>query len=397
MSAHAVLRGAETLWRHGDDPRAALAAQLATTYAAPSVQLTQSGTAALQLALRAARVIAGDGPIALPAFGCYDLATAAVALDTPVVLYDLDPNTLAPDLDSLTALGAMGVRVVVVAPIAGVPVDWEAVTSATSAYGAVVIEDAAQCHGASWRGRPCGSFGAISVLSFGRGKGWSGARGGAVLIRDHAASRFLGDCPIPEARRADGISVAAASAVMWAFSSPWRYGIPASLPWLDLGATKYHPPRPVRRMTRASAAVLQASREDATREAMQRRVNAEQLLRAARDLKHIRIIEPPLLALPGYLRLPVRISGSARPLLATGWARRLGISPPYPTSLGWVDALRPRLRSGGHWPGAETLVRELALLPTHSRVTRRERVVIVDLLRSARWSLVSARQRAAGV
>ena len=62
--------------------------------------LTDSGTSALALALqRAARE--RPGPAALPAFCCYDIATAADVAGVPFVLYDVDPETLGPDPASL--------------------------------------------------------------------------------------------------------------------------------------------------------------------------------------------------------------------------------------------------------------------------------------------------------
>src|SRR5262249_36974288 len=151
---------------------------LRSRYDARVVHLTSSGTSALQVAIRLARVRAGDGPVALPAYGCYDIASAAVGADLPIALYDVDPATLSPDLDSLSAVLAGGARIVVVAPVAGMPVDWSGVEQCAGAFGAFLVEDAAQGHGAFLRGRPVGSLGPLSVLSFGRGKGWTGGAGG---------------------------------------------------------------------------------------------------------------------------------------------------------------------------------------------------------------------------
>ncbi|HXE57205.1 MAG TPA: hypothetical protein VNK43_04330, partial [Gemmatimonadales bacterium] len=77
------------------------------------VLLTDSGTTALALALGAVSRAAGGAPVALPAYGCYDLATAADAADVRVVLYDLDPLTLGPEWGSLERVVAAGVAGVV--------------------------------------------------------------------------------------------------------------------------------------------------------------------------------------------------------------------------------------------------------------------------------------------
>ena len=121
----------------GRDPRPALGALLAREFAAERVRLLASGTQALQTALvEAARAAGGDVIVALPAFTCFDVATAAVGAGLPIALYDVDPRTLSPDLDSLTAALTAGARIVVVTPLYGVPVQWRAVMECAAAVGA---------------------------------------------------------------------------------------------------------------------------------------------------------------------------------------------------------------------------------------------------------------------
>src|SRR5690606_30963020 len=84
---------------------------------------TDSGTTALTLALRLATAERGSRRIALPAYGCYDLATACDGAGVEVLLYDLDPETLGPDWDSLGWALREGARAIVVAYLYGMPVD----------------------------------------------------------------------------------------------------------------------------------------------------------------------------------------------------------------------------------------------------------------------------------
>src|SRR5439155_271560 len=170
--------------------------------------------------------------------------------------------TLAPDLDSMTATLAEGARVIVVAPPFGVPVDWDAIEQCLMGFGALAIEDAAQGHGALWRGAPVGSAGALSVLSFGRGKGWTGGRGGALLIR-----RFPLDAGVGGSRAAgpfDELAALGTGVAQCVLGRPAVYRLPAALPLLHLGETRFHSPTELRRMTRAAAA-LGAVRERLTR------------------------------------------------------------------------------------------------------------------------------------
>ena len=76
--------------------------------------------------------------------------------------------------DSVRRALQQGARVIVVSPLYGLPIEWEELSRLASEFGAEIIEDAAQGHGAAWRGRPLGTLGQISILSFGRGKGWTG-------------------------------------------------------------------------------------------------------------------------------------------------------------------------------------------------------------------------------
>lgn len=114
---------------------------LSTRYDARAVALTDSGTAALVLAMR---LTAPRGTVALPAYGCVDLIAAAVRARVRVRLYDVDPATLSPDLDSVRQALARGADAVVVAHFYGYPADIPGVRALADAAGARVIEDAAQ-------------------------------------------------------------------------------------------------------------------------------------------------------------------------------------------------------------------------------------------------------------
>ncbi|HEV2146488.1 MAG TPA: DegT/DnrJ/EryC1/StrS family aminotransferase, partial [Longimicrobiaceae bacterium] len=107
------------------DPRRLLLEELLRDFAADAGTLCGSGTQALQRALEEARRMRGDAPVALPAFTCYDVASAAVGAGVRAALYDVDPATLAPDLDSLERVLSAGAGAVVAGPLYGVPLPWE--------------------------------------------------------------------------------------------------------------------------------------------------------------------------------------------------------------------------------------------------------------------------------
>jgi len=381
VSAKAAFLAAGQLSGIGEDPRPALRTLLQREFGARNVVLCGSGTQALTLAIHEAwQRVDAKAPVAIPAFSCFDVASAAIGADALVSLYDLDPDTLSPDLESLERVLRAGARVVIVAPLYGIPVDWSAIMDLTSQYQAVVIEDAAQGHGASWNGKRLGSLGKIAILSFGRGKGWSGGTGGAMLLADST-----GDSPtkgFPEPKFSQGVGVAIRVAAQWALARPDIYRLPLSIPGLRLGETTYSPPPSVRAMTRAAATTLLATHDASRKEASVRHSNANAVVSGIAG-SQVNPIPPQGCPSAGYLRLPVRLSAGMASFPNVQRAMELGITPSYPMSLAALRQLAGRLVGPlGEWPGAQTLVRELVTVPTHSRLRADEVNEIIGILRT---------------
>ena len=339
-----------------------LEALVGREYDARGVTLVGSGTQALQLALGLTRRTGETRAlVAAPAFTCYDVASAIIGADVDVVLYDVDPATLGPDFDSLRRALAHGPTAAVLSPLYGIPFDWQAAADAVRNAGALIIEDAAQGHGGSWRGSRFGSLGDASVLSFSRGKGWTGGGGGAVLTRRAASN------PEPAiARAALAVRTAAVLALQYTLGRPAMYGIPRAVPALGLGETRYHEPGPVRGLSAMSAEMLLRSQSAAAREAATRKANARRLS----DLlpRGLRPIMPHPDGEAGFLRYPILLEHGMESFGDAAAAERLGIAPSYPLPLARLAPLSTRLRHSVDMPGAEILARRLVTLPTHSRL-----------------------------
>ncbi|MFQ5530749.1 MAG: DegT/DnrJ/EryC1/StrS family aminotransferase, partial [Gemmatimonadota bacterium] len=180
------------------DPIGALGRRLTAHFGTPDHLLVDSGTSGLRLAIEGARSMHGGRTVALPAYCCYDVATAAIGAGAGIRLYDIDPITLGPDWPSLEGVLSPDVSSVVAVHLYGVPVDVPRMAALAARVGAVLIEDAAQGVGGSIDERPLGVHGSLGVLSFGRGKGLTGGGGGAVLATDdigRAALMAVGDRP----------------------------------------------------------------------------------------------------------------------------------------------------------------------------------------------------------
>jgi perosamine synthetase len=319
----------------------------------------------------------------LPAFCCYDLATAANGADVPVVLYDVDPHSLAPDLDSLRRALRLDVGAIVVVHLYGYPVDLTEVNRLAGEVGAVVIEDAAQAAGGTLRNQPMGTQSSLAVLSFGRGKGMTGGSGGALLAHDEAGTRIVEHTRGLLAQSERGWSDIVAIAAQMVLERPHLYALPAALPFLHLGETIYRAPHQPRPATPASCAVVAATWTMADREVETRRNNAARLLAAlalSRRGRAFEAVRTAAEARPGYLRLAVLASPEARRAAAASQARRLGISPSYPTVLSEVAQLAARcMNRDAAFPGGRTLASRLLTLPTHGRLGAE------DLTRLERW------------
>ncbi|MGQ9813577.1 MAG: DegT/DnrJ/EryC1/StrS family aminotransferase [Candidatus Roseilinea sp.] len=150
-----------------------------------------SGTAALQLAMLACGVGPGDEVITVSHTFCAT-AEAIAQLGARPVFVDIDPHTYT--IDPSAAERAITSRTKAILPVHlyGLPADMDAIQSIARKHGLVVIEDAAQAHGASYKGRSVGAMGDAACFSFYPGKNL-GAYGdaGAVTTNNEAIARAV--------------------------------------------------------------------------------------------------------------------------------------------------------------------------------------------------------------
>jgi perosamine synthetase len=373
LPGRAILAAVHGWHGGGIDPEAWVARALEKQFRPHALLLTDSGTTALTLAIRLALAGRIERPVAVPAYCCYDLATAVVGAGAQALVYDLDPATLGPDLESLERSLRAGAAAVVVAHLYGYPADLSAVGALAERHGAIVIEDAAQGSGGQLSGRPLGAVGALGVLSFGRGKGLTGGGGGALLANSEEWAPGLDAMAEVLPRRPSESGAFLALMAQWLFGRPGRYGMLASLPFLELGETVYRPPVAARRISPMSARVLATTLPLVEREANTRRSNAgryQSILAGAIGL------EPTLpgdQGVPGYLRFPLLASPEVRVAATLPEARRLGIMPGYPAPLADLSVFpRAPMPPGPALPGADLLAQRLITFPTHGLLSERD-------------------------
>ncbi len=138
-----------------------------------------SGTAALELALRALRIGAGDEVI-MPSYVCAAPWLATQRVGAQARLVDIDLNTF--NIDPLSACQAVTdkTRAIIVPHLFGLPAD----LTALERLGIPLIEDCAQALGVAEQGRPVGTVGRLTVCSFYATKLLCAGEGGMVLSND---------------------------------------------------------------------------------------------------------------------------------------------------------------------------------------------------------------------
>jgi dTDP-4-amino-4,6-dideoxygalactose transaminase len=147
-----------------------------------------SGTAALHLALEVLGVGVGDHvwvstlTFVASANAIHYVGATPVFVDCDARTWNLDPTLLVRSLDEAALTHSLP-KALIVVDLYGHCADLEPITNACRKHGVALIEDAAEALGATYHGRPAGSFGDLSVLSFNGNKIITTSGGGMLLGR----------------------------------------------------------------------------------------------------------------------------------------------------------------------------------------------------------------------
>ena len=142
-----------------------------------------NGSVALQVAVSLLDLQPGDEVI-MPTFTIISCALPVVLAGARPVLVDSDPRTWTMAVEQIEARITPRTRAIMPVHIYGHPVDMAPLMELASRHGLAVVEDAAEAHGAEYRGRRAGSFGESSCFSFYANKLLTTGEGGMLLIDD---------------------------------------------------------------------------------------------------------------------------------------------------------------------------------------------------------------------
>jgi len=375
-----ILRALAGIWS-GSTRRGHIAEELRNEYATQAVFLVSSGKAALTIILKALAASSQRRRVVIPAYTCFSVPSAIVRAGLDVVLCDVDATTLDFDYQDLQQRLDEAVLCVLPTHLFGRPANIDRVKALCNGKGIVVVEDAAQAMGAASKGRKIGALGDISFFSLGRGKNLTCGTGGIILVN---SARYVGAVrkeylALPEGSVLDAIKNWMEILGMKLFIHPLLYWLPAELPFLGLGETKFYTTFQMARMDEVRAWFLTGWKDALNK------VNRERTQQAERVLEGLKRAGTDAVPITSHdcisLRLPVLVRDRKTKNVVCERSREwgVGISPNYPTTIQAIPELQGRIAARS-CPGAETVVDRLVTLPTHMYVTDRDRRKIEAIL-----------------
>lgn len=144
-----------------------------------------NGSVAIDAAI-AALDISHNDEVIMPTFTIISCAAAVVRAGAVPVLVDCDATTWNMEVGQIEALITSRTKAIMAVHIYGLPVNMDPLLALAKKYGLKVIEDAAEMHGQTYNGQPCGSFGDISTFSFYSNKHITTGEGGMLVTNDLA-------------------------------------------------------------------------------------------------------------------------------------------------------------------------------------------------------------------
>jgi dTDP-4-amino-4,6-dideoxygalactose transaminase len=161
----------------------ALEGELGAFVGASHAQLTHCGTSALQVALAAVGVGEGDEVI-VPAYSFVATPLAVILQGAVPIFADVDPEHGNLDVDAAKAAISTRTRAIMPVHVHGCPCDLDAVLELGRVRGLAIVEDAAQAHGATYKGRPVGALADAGGFSLQSSKNLPGGEGGIFVTND---------------------------------------------------------------------------------------------------------------------------------------------------------------------------------------------------------------------
>ena len=351
--------------------------------------LLSSGRAALAVLLQAMQQHSPRREVVVPAYTCFSVPSAVVRAGLTIRLCDVDPDTLDFDREALGRIDLASVLAIVPSGLYGLPSDLTALEAVARASGIFLVDDAAQCLGATQDARPCGTFGDAGFYSLGRGKGITTMGGGILVTHRDDLARSLAPI-VGRLRRSSALEAftAVGSSLLYSgLLKPSRYWLVDRVPFLGLGGSEFEPEFVMAQLSAYQRRLAEQVLPDLDAHNKLRRDHADHLRSGLEGVDGITIPRPVVGASPVYLRFPVLARDTAQrsSLLRRLRESGIGASASYPTAIGEIPGIARHLAPGQEpCPVASSIATRMLTLPTHAWVTARDMEQMVTLVREAR-------------
>lgn len=295
QAAAAVLESGKVNYWTGNEGREFEREYAAYTGSKHAVALA-NGTLALELALRILGIGHGDEVITSPRTFIAS-ASSSVSVGARPIFADVDRESQNVTADSIRAMLTPATKAIIAVHLAGWPCEMDAITALAKEHGLKVIEDCAQAHGATYRGRQVGSIGDVGAFSFCQDKIITTAGEGGMITLDSDKLHEMAWSYKDHGKNFDAVyNRAHGPGFRWlheSFGSNWR-------------------------LTELQSAVGRLQLRKLPDWVWTRRLYASMLIKCASELPGLRVTLPPEYIGHSYYRCYLFV----RPeMLRTGWSR----------------------------------------------------------------------------
>jgi dTDP-4-amino-4,6-dideoxygalactose transaminase len=344
-----------------------------------------TGRGAMTLLLKSLRELSNSEKkyeVIVPAYTCYSVASSIINAGLKIKLCDINPDTLSYDMDKLNQMSFDNVLCIISANLYGIPnqlVELERLADLKKIY---LIDDAAQAFDAECSDRKVGTFGVAGLFSFDKGKNITSIEGGVIVTNNKKLSEIINKHYIKLSNQTlkGTLSTLAKVCVYYFFINPFLYWLPASLPFLNLGKTRFEEEIEILKYSRlvAPLALKQILRSN---EIKKKRIkNGIWYQNSIKENTNIKKIKEKDNTNPVYLRYPVKIKNKDNKIDILDRAKRYGVTMSYPKSLNKLEEIQKYVVNPGVYRGAEEVSDQLITLPTHLYINEITIKKIVELI-----------------
>ena len=167
----------------GDKKYTELCTKWFNDYGYKNFLLTTSGSSSLELAAILSKIQPGDEFI-VPSFTFSSTANAFMLRGAKPIFVEINPDTMNIDVEKIEEKITNKTKVIVPIDYAGISCDIDKINKIAKKHNLIVVEDAAQAIGSTYKGKPCGLDADIACFSFHETKNFNMGEGGAIYIKD---------------------------------------------------------------------------------------------------------------------------------------------------------------------------------------------------------------------